>query len=226
MAFSLAGANVPALSGDWFNPGLTPRMTGKDQTPAPFPVLNVRNNSATPTARGNTVNLFIDSESEEIEFAASIITACVDHTVYAIQCTKAPASIGTNCGPDGQEILTITEGSAVYQWDYTATTRTMGYDVTASLVESCSLAGTTAATCVGTAGGEAAGTKTSKTAVVTIASPTYYRFDVEITGGADKTKNPSPTCGAKGAATSLNAKTMAIWALTGTFGVASLLSML
>ncbi|OBT73101.1 hypothetical protein VF21_07620 [Pseudogymnoascus sp. 05NY08] len=226
MAFSLAGANVPALGGDWFNPGLSARMAGKEQEPAHFPVLNVRNNTATPTPRGKTVNLFMDSESEEIEFAASIVSVCVDRTVYAIQCTKAPASIGTDCGPGGQEILTVTEGPAVYMWDYTATTRTLGYDVTASIVESCSLAGTTAATCVGTVGGEAAGTKTSQTALVTIASPTYYRFDVEITGGAEKTNNPSPTCGAEGAATSLNARTMAIWALTGTFGVASILSML
>jgi hypothetical protein len=136
-------------------------------------------------------------------------------------------------------MLTVTEGPAVYMWDYTSTTRTAGYDVTASIVESCSLAGTTAATCVGTIGGEAAGTKTSRTALVTIASPTYYRFDVEITGGAEKTKSPAATCGAgakgagsgssagaQGAASNLNAKTMAIWAVTGTFGVASLLSML
>lgn len=106
------------------------------------------------------------------------------------------------------------------------TTRTLGYDVTASVEETCTLAGTTAATCSGTAGGEADGTKTSWTTVATISSPTYYRFDVEITGGAEKTKNPSATCGVKGAATSLNAKTMALWALTGTFGVASLLTML
>lgn len=107
------------------------------------------------------------------------------------------------------------------------TSRTLGYDVTVSIEETCTLAGTTAATCTGTAGGEADGTKTSYTAVATIASPTYYRFDVEITGGAEKTKNPpSPTCGVKGAATSLNAKTMAIWALIGTFGVASLLTTL
>lgn len=139
-------------------------------------------------------------------------------------------------------MLTVTEGPAVYMWDYTSTTRTAGYDVTASIVESCSLAGTTAATCVGTIGGEAAGTKTSRTALVTIASPTYYRFDVEITGGAEKTKSPAATCGAgakgagsggsggsagaQGAASSLNARTTAIWALAGTFGVASLLSML
>jgi hypothetical protein len=104
MAFSLAGANVPALDGDWFNPGLSARMAGNEQAPEPFPVLNVRNNSATPTARGNTVNLFMDSASEEIEFAASIVSVCVDRTVYAIQCTKAPASIGTDCGPGGQQV--------------------------------------------------------------------------------------------------------------------------
>lgn len=102
----------------------------------------------------------------------------------------------------------------------------MGYDVTVSVEETCTLAGTTAATCTATAGGQADGTHTSATAVVTVASPTYYRFDVEITGGADKTKNPSPTCSSEGVATNLNAKSTAIWALAGTFGVASLLTML
>lgn len=122
--------------------------------------------------------------------------------------------------------MTVTAGSDHYELASTVTTRTLGYDVTVSVEETCTLAGTTAATCTATAGGEADGTHTSQTAVVTVASPTYYRYDVEITGGADKTKNPSPTCGSEGTATNLNAKSTAIWALAGTFGVATLLTML
>jgi hypothetical protein len=55
----------------------------------------------------------------------------------------------------------------------------------------------------------------------------YYRFDVEITAGAEKTANPTATCGSggKGAASSLNSKMMAMWALAGVIGVTSVLSM-
>ncbi|OBT65066.1 hypothetical protein VE03_05264 [Pseudogymnoascus sp. 23342-1-I1] len=224
MAFSLGAANAPAL-GDWINSGLTPRAA--DQYLAPYPVLNARNASTTPATPGNSVNIFMDSLYDDVEFAASIITVCSDQTVFAIQCTSAPASIaaGTDCGPNGP-LMTLTAGGDNYEFASTVTTRTMGYDVTVSAQETCTLAGTTAATCTATAGGEADGTSTSRTAVVTVASPTYFRFDVEITGGAEKTKNPAPTCSFEGAASSLNTKTMAIWALTGTFGVASLLTML
>ncbi|KAJ2974170.1 hypothetical protein NUW58_g8744 [Xylaria curta] len=37
-----------------------------------------------------TVNLFIDAldyETEEYNYAASVVEACVSHTVYALQCT-------------------------------------------------------------------------------------------------------------------------------------------
>lgn len=99
MSFAIGAANAPGL-GEWVNPGLTPRMT--DQGPAPYAVINARNNSATPAPRGDTVNMFVDSLYDDVEFAASIITACVDQTVYAIQCTSAPSSIGTeSCGPNG-----------------------------------------------------------------------------------------------------------------------------
>lgn len=99
MSFAIGAANAPSLGG-WIIPGLTPRMT--DQGPAPYAVINARNNSATPTARGDTVNMFVDSLYDDVEFAASVVTACVDQTVYAIQCTSAPSSIGTKtCGPNG-----------------------------------------------------------------------------------------------------------------------------
>ncbi|KFY64905.1 hypothetical protein V496_02935 [Pseudogymnoascus sp. VKM F-4515 (FW-2607)] len=226
MAFALGAANAPAL-GDWINSGLTPRAV--DRYLAPHPILNARNASTTPATPGNSVNMFIDSLFEDVEFAGSIVTACADQTVFAIRCTSAAESlsnsVGSDCGPNGP-VMTLTAGGGRYEAASTVTTRTMGYDVTVSVEETCTLAGTTAATCTATAGGEADGTSTSATAVVTVTSPTYYRFDVEITGGAEKTKNPAPTCSSEGAASSLNTKTMAIWALTGTFGVASLLTML
>lgn len=120
----------------------------------------------------------------------------------------------------------MTQGVSNYEFEITGTTTYQGHDVTAYGHESCNLGGTTAATCTATVGGAVDGTSTATTAVITVTSPTYYRFDVEITGGAEKTQNPAATCSVEGAASSLNTNTMAIWALTGTFGVASLLTML
>lgn len=101
----------------------------------------------------------------------------------------------------------------------------MGYDVEATVQETCSLAGTTSAVCTATAAVSADKTKTSSSTVSTITGTRYRRFDVEITGGAEKTKNAVATCAKPGAAASLNSKTMAIWALAGVMGVASVLSL-
>lgn len=96
MAFSLGAAHAPSL-GDWFNPGLTPRVVDQDR--APYPILHARNVST----KLDSVNMFVDSLYDDVEYAASIVTACADRTVYALQCTSAPASVGlgSNCGPNG-----------------------------------------------------------------------------------------------------------------------------
>jgi hypothetical protein len=99
MAFALVARHVPTL--DWFNPGLSPRM---DQ--ASYHILDARQNSTisnTTTTANATVNMFIDSEDSSYEYAASIVTACVDQTVYALQCTAAAEfdPVGSNtCGPN------------------------------------------------------------------------------------------------------------------------------
>jgi len=99
MALALGAANAPSLD-DWLSPGLSPRVDL-----SPYPILHARNTS---TTRNNTVNLFIDSAYSAGEYDASIITACVDQTVYAIRCTTAPGFVGSEtCGPNAVVSLTL-----------------------------------------------------------------------------------------------------------------------
>lgn len=89
LGFIAAGAPVfeglPSL-------GLTPRMNHGQ-----YANLHARNTSETP----NTVNLFLDVTEDDYEFAASVITACVDQTIYALQCTSASGFVGgATCGPN------------------------------------------------------------------------------------------------------------------------------
>lgn len=135
----------------------------------------------------------------------------------------------------------MTAGGSNYEFSSVAKTRTMGYDVEVTMQETCVLAGTTAATCSATVVASADKTVTTASAVVTLSGTDYRRFDVEITGGADKTANPTacsesaatslnsntkanPTASGESAASSLNSKTKAIWALVGVIGVASILT--
>lgn len=109
MALALGAAHVPSL-GDWLSPGLSPRM----DTPA-YPMLHARNNSS---PANNTVNMFLDSIDGNFEYAASIVTACVDQTVYAIQCTGGPTRFGSaTCGPNAvvSHLLSFIHGSESLQ---------------------------------------------------------------------------------------------------------------
>lgn len=120
--------------------------------------------------------------------------------------------------------MTLTVGEGIFDYITTSATRTLGYDLTVSAHETCVLAGTTAATCTATASFSGAGFSTSTTLTETATGTDYYRYDVEITAGAEKTAHPTATCASTGAAASLNSKTMAIWALAGVIGVASILT--
>jgi hypothetical protein len=98
MALDIVAGTSPAFGavGGWLSaPGLiSPRFDERSR-------LQARDNS---TASNSTVNLFLGSGGAEFrdwDYAASIITACVDQTVYAIQCTSAPQSVGSaTCGPN------------------------------------------------------------------------------------------------------------------------------
>ena len=56
------------------------------------PGLVARNDSSVPT-----VNIFLDNIEPDLEFAASIVDACVAETTYALHCTAGPAFY---CDPD------------------------------------------------------------------------------------------------------------------------------
>ncbi|KAH8905744.1 hypothetical protein BR93DRAFT_968978 [Coniochaeta sp. PMI_546] len=171
---------------------------------------------------GSTVNLFIDGESPKMQYAASIVEACSERTVYAIHCTKGPSTVGgAMCGPNAP-IATLTEGPSTYAFSSSVSTKTAGYDVQATLQEACSLQGTTAAVCSATVGGSVDKTSTSTSTTTTISGTDYYRFDVAITGGAEKTANPT-ACAAKSGAAGLSTKAVAVWSLIGAIGVAGFL---
>ena len=107
--------------------------------------------------------------------------------------------------------------------------------------EHCILGGTTAATCTATAMVTVGGSPVAQTVTTMITGRNYHRFDVEITGGAEKTANAAATCtsAATSATTSssttsplttsagarVNTKARAVWALTGVVGIICVLAM-
>lgn len=99
LAFGAAQASSLGL-GDFLGTGISPRMDESS-----YHVLDARQNSTTASA---TVNMFIDAQSNDFEYAASIITACVDQTVYALQCTSAPVGVDPSaCGPNAGVSFTL-----------------------------------------------------------------------------------------------------------------------
>jgi hypothetical protein len=125
------------------------------------------------------------------------------------------------------QAFTVTANSATYRVSTTAVTKTLGRVVSATLQEQCDLQGTTQAVCAATLGGTVEGHSTTDSTTMTLSGTDYYRYDVAITGGAEKTatataqcKAPTPS-GNAGAST----KAVAMWGLVvGAAGVASLLA--
>jgi hypothetical protein len=73
-------------------------------------------------------------------------------------------------------------------------TEVQGYEVKGAVAESCALRGTTAADCTATVSLWVDGTSTALQTAVTLSGTGYHRFDVAITGGADKTSVASGEC--------------------------------
>ncbi|KAK0119468.1 hypothetical protein ONS95_010916 [Cadophora gregata] len=211
MSFAVGGAAIGF--DDFVSPGVSAR--GIEYGASSYPVLHPRQNSTAP-ATNDTVNMFIDSMDEDWEYAASIIEACADRTVLALRCTSGGSFVGTQtCGPNAAA-ATVTVASTSYYLSSAVTTSTLGSQVSATAIESCQLGGTTAATCAVTIGGEVDGKKTSTSTTTTVSGTDYYRFDVAITGGAEKTASATATCApGKNAGTSLSAKSMMVFGLAG-----------
>lgn len=237
MAFNLAtsaGANTDFLNA-FQAPG--PDVAARGQ----FPRLVVaRNGSSVPT-----VNMFIDGELPSLEYAASIVDVCGGETTFALRCTSGPAYIPSKqCGADAVvspsartncsssqsqtnitfQVATLTAGPSTYRVSTATATRTAGSDVTATVMEACDLRGTTEAVCSATVGGTVDNKSTFISTTTTMSGPNdYYRYDVAITGGAEKTANPSAQCKPPSSPSGASMKAVGMWGLVGCVCVASLL---
>ncbi|KAI0439452.1 hypothetical protein F4803DRAFT_46172 [Xylaria telfairii] len=167
----------------------------------------------------SSVNIFIDAldaDTNEYEYAASVVEACVSYTVYALRCTSGAADF---CGPN-VPAATATENASQYKFSSAVTTTTAGVEVKATAIENCQLDGTTAATCTATIAGSAQGQKTSTTGVVTYTDAATLHFDVAITAGNEKLINPTGKCSG---ASSVNTRAVALWGFVGAVGAVSAL---
>ncbi|KAI3394972.1 hypothetical protein diail_2030 [Diaporthe ilicicola] len=170
-----------------------------------------QDNSSIPT-----INMFVDDGLDGDEsYAASIVCAGASETIYAIRCTdEGTVDAGSaTCGPDA-EVFTLTANPSTYVVATATSTEVQGYEVTGSVAENCALLGTTAADCTATVSLSVDGTSTALETTVTLSGTDYHRFDVAITGGAEKTAVATGECGsAASGAVGRGLKTREGWVL-------------
>jgi hypothetical protein len=123
------------------------------------------------------------------------------------------------------QAVTLTEGPSTYAWSYSTHATEYGEDVTAAVTETCSLFGTTAADCHATLGGSAGGQSTTITASSMLTGSAYHRFQVGITGGADKTASATGACSTSGAIYTANARDVVAMVVMGALGLATVLAL-
>jgi len=93
--------------------------------------------------------------------------------------------------------VTLTSASTTYAAEITSGTTVYGTFATVSVSEGCKVDGNTAATCSATVSISAAGTSTKTASTTTMLGSDVHRFDVLITGGAEKLAAPTGTCASK-----------------------------
>lgn len=120
------------------------------------------------------------------------------------------------------QVFTLTAGPSTYVVATATSGEIQGYSVKGSAAENCELQGTTAATCTATLSVSVEGTSTALTTTATLDGTDYHRFDVAITGGAEKTAAAAGECPAKSGAVGRGLKAREGWAL-GTVVLAVLL---
>ncbi|KAH8900860.1 hypothetical protein GQ53DRAFT_131297 [Thozetella sp. PMI_491] len=184
------------------------------------PGLVARNNSS---PSNYTVNLFLDSFSPDTKWAASIVTACADQTVYVAQCTDGPDFEGMKvCGTD-VELATVTEGDSFYEATERVVASTLGYNLTLNAKATCSLKGKTAADCQATEAVTGFGTAlTTISTSLTLTGATYYRYNVEITARAENMAAATGTC-QQSAGRTHNIKAITTFGLLSAMGVSTFL---
>ncbi|KAK6088527.1 hypothetical protein SCUP234_00407 [Seiridium cupressi] len=191
--------------------------------------LHTRNDTTGTNSTYPTVNLFIDDNgSSAWKYVASVVTACADQTVYALQCTAGPTStyIAGNYFTKVCDSTKVVKGPSHYIQSLSTELAVGGTEVTLVATDNCALSGTTAAVCTTAATASAGRTTTSSTTASTYSGTSFGRHDVTITAGAEKTANPTGTCApsSASAASGLNAKELAVWALAGVIGAVGFLT--
>lgn len=111
------------------------------------------------------------------------------------------------------QVFTLTAGPSTYVVATATSGVIEGYSVTGSVAENCELQGTTAAVCAATISVSLQGTSTATTTTGTLDGTDYHRFDVAITGGAEKTAAPTGECGARSGAVGSGLKAREGWVL-------------
>ncbi|KAK4249127.1 hypothetical protein C7999DRAFT_30338 [Corynascus novoguineensis] len=150
------------------------------------------------TGSGNHVELFIDgSLSRRASYAALIVNACKDHAVYALQCTSVSGGIvGSNICGSAAPTLTVTEGANLYLFEYATTTNVAGHDAEMLIAASCNIRGTTAAECDYSLSASVDDTSTVIETSAAITGTDFHRYQVSITGGAEKIASATGSCDA------------------------------
>lgn len=101
----LAGGFAPQIQ-ELFGSGLTPRaghLYARNETSSTISSATrtagsgflTTSSQSSSTATGVVVNMFLDSIDEDMEIAGSIVEVCAGTTVYALRCTAAPTSGGS-----------------------------------------------------------------------------------------------------------------------------------
>ncbi|AEO69065.1 0d6956e4-4939-419c-9fc6-a41f88a069f6 [Thermothielavioides terrestris] len=147
------------------------------------------------TSSGSTARIFLDDDlNGQGSYVASIVNACSDRTVYAIQCTSAGNALGREiCGPAAPTV-TVTEGPSQFIASYVTETGTLGHDAKLTISESCRLKGTTEADCVAAATIEIDGSATGSSSSTVLTGSHVHFYNVPITAGAEKTASATGAC--------------------------------
>ncbi|KAI1323261.1 hypothetical protein F5Y16DRAFT_403568 [Xylariaceae sp. FL0255] len=184
------------------------QITSPPQLPRGLAGVEVRDDTA-------QVPLFLDA-ADDYKFAGSIVSACSDATVYALQCTEGPDDVGSaTCGSNA-EVLTVTANDSLLKFSTAVSSNVDGTAIKGTEAWSCAVTtSASTAVCSVSLSASADGQSTKTASVLTITGSEYATNVVDITAGATKTASPSGKCNSAGA---LNAR---VWTAVGVAAAAA-----
>lgn len=144
-------------------------------------------------AQSTVQNIFFAAPSNNDAYVGSVVNVASGLTTYAVACTSGTYSCytGTSVSSPLNPILatltetpqvTITEGTSTFDLK----TITVIAGETASLQETCTIAGSTSATCVAAVSASLSGISTAITTTTTLGTADFTYHPVTITAGVSK----------------------------------------